>query len=138
MHQIEAHPAFPQIAAIRLASSFGIKVVAHTALGGPGLDGFGSLASDPLSIAAASRLSGDKNRLGEQVAPLLLQWAFRRGTGVVVSSSHPDRMLRLASVANTTGISNAAIDAAALLDHIPVNRHRRRVNPEPFVFLFED
>ena len=88
------------------------------------------MASDP-AVAAASVI-GDAN--GPTVGQLLVRWSLRRGMAAVVSTSKPTRATELLD-APFVQVEDSALD---VLDTVPRDRHRRRVAPPPFAFLFDE
>ena len=68
------------------------------------------------------------------LAQLLVRWSLHRGCGAIVSTSNATRVNELLSAPKIA----VPVSALGLLDAIPVERHRRRVVPEPFRFLFDD
>ena len=108
--------------------------IAHSALGGSGPDGHSALAAD--SAMHASRALAGRTSIGStpSTAQLLIRWALRRGAAVVASTSRPERASEVLN-APFVPIASLALDR---LDTIPRERHRRRVKPAPFAFLFDD
>jgi len=137
-----------QAGPLRFCKEHGIVPIAHSALGGADSD-FDALASDPAAVAALALARGDPSAsvpassglpspYSEPVTlpQLLVQWALRRGCGVVISSRSPAHQRELlASMAVPMTAPSAAMVA---LSNIPTARYRRRVLPAAFAFLFSD
>ncbi|PKI54769.1 hypothetical protein CRG98_024871 [Punica granatum] len=87
--QLELHPYFQRESLVKFCQKHGIRVVAHTPLGGStaNVEMFGSVSclEDPV-------LKGLAKKYGKSVAQIALRWGIQRNTAVIPKSSKPERL----------------------------------------------